>query len=146
MLYSKFQFLSDIPHINSFIVIIVGIIILFYGVKLLFKATLPIVFDKTKGAFWKGREELDHTYNRNIPDKYVNLDRVHALQIVTDFNEMHNYYSYQLNLILFNGKRVMIVNHGNQYALQLDAQKLAYFLKKPLWDASEYYNYPPSIY
>ena len=45
------------------------------------------------------------------------------------------YYSYELNLVLEDGSRLNVIDHGNVEAIRADAQKLAAFLGKPLWDA-----------
>ena len=46
------------------------------------------------------------------------------------------YYSYEMNLVLNDGKRLNVVDHGNQAKLREDAQTLATFLNVPVWDAT----------
>jgi len=45
--------------------------------------------------------------------------------------------SYELNLVLKDGSRRNLVDHGNLPALRDDARELAGFLIVPLWDATE---------
>jgi hypothetical protein len=46
-----------------------------------------------------------------------------------------SYYSYELNLVLDDGSRINVVDHGNLERLRSDAQTLSQFLGKPVWDA-----------
>ena len=45
--------------------------------------------------------------------------------------------SYELNVVLQDGSRRNVVDHGNLDALRADARELAMFLVVPLWDATE---------
>ena len=100
--------------------------------------TKPIVFDRARGSFWVGHGASE----QNLP-----LQQIHALQMVSEFctsrsssfdddhSRSSSYYSYELNLILPNGQRINVIDHGNYNALREDAETLASFLKRPLWDA-----------
>ncbi len=46
-----------------------------------------------------------------------------------------SYYSYELNLVLNDGSRINVVDHGNLKRLRSDTQTLSQFLGKPVWDA-----------
>jgi hypothetical protein len=48
----------------------------------------------------------------------------------------NSYYSYELNLVLDDGSRINVVDHGNLDRLRSDAQTLSRFLDKPVWDAT----------
>ncbi len=48
-----------------------------------------------------------------------------------------SYYSYELNLVLDDGSRINVVDHGNLDRLRGDAQTLSRFLDKPVWDATQ---------
>jgi len=76
------------------------------------------------------------------------LEDVHALQVIAECcsrRQTHSsgrtttvaHFSYELNLVLGNAKRVNVVDHGNLPKLRKDAQALAEFLDKPVWDAPE---------
>jgi hypothetical protein len=47
----------------------------------------------------------------------------------------NSYYSYELNLVLNDGSRINVVDHGNLKQLRSDTQTLSQFLGKPVWDA-----------
>ena len=97
----------------------------------------PIVFDKASGYFWKGRK-----FPQDVPDprslkNVVQIGQIHALQLLAEYvrGSKSSYYSYELNLVLEDGKRLNVVDHGNQTKLREDAKTLSQFLGKPVWDA-----------
>ena len=45
-----------------------------------------------------------------------------------------SYYSYELNLVLEDGARLNVVDHGDLKALQADAEILSEYLQVPVWD------------
>ena len=47
-----------------------------------------------------------------------------------------SFYSYELNLVLADGSRVNVVDHGNLPRIRRDAAMLAGFLGVPLGDAA----------
>ncbi len=115
---------------GSIFVAVGGFMYYFYG--------RPIVFDKMKGFYWKGWKKPDHTTARVATNNVVPLSEIYALQLIKEFvrSDKISYYSYELNLVLRNGTRVNIVDHGNGRILKEDAQQLSSFLGKPLWDVS----------
>ena len=66
------------------------------------------------------------------------LSAIHALQLVSEHvrGNKSSYWSYELNLVLGDGSRINVVDHGNLDQLRADAQTLAGFLNKPVWDAT----------
>jgi hypothetical protein len=64
------------------------------------------------------------------------LEDIHAIQLLSEYvrRSKSSYYSYELNLVLNDGKRLIVVDHGNLTRLQEDAKKLLEFLGKPVWD------------
>lgn len=118
--------------------LLIGTIFAGAGFYMLYRACTPIVFDKRKGYFWKGRTEPDETFDKDNIKTMVQLDRIHALQIISErcSSENRSYYSYELNLVLDDGKRINVVDHGKLKVLRNDAEKLSQFLEKPLWDAT----------
>jgi hypothetical protein len=68
---------------------------------------------------------------------FARLEEIHALQLVAENCRSDNdtYRSYELNLILKDGKRINVVDHGNESKLREDAQTLSRFIEKPVWDA-----------
>ena len=68
----------------------------------------------------------------------VRLNGVHALQLISEYvrGNKSSFYSYELNLVLDDGSRVNVVDHGALARLRDDARTLARFLGRPLWDAT----------
>jgi hypothetical protein len=98
----------------------------------------PAVFDKQRGEYWKGRMSPAEASNRHTIKQRVTLDRIHALQLLAEHctSDDSSYYSYELNLVLKDATRLNVVDHGNRALLRKDAEELAKFLGRPLWDAT----------
>jgi hypothetical protein len=107
------------------------------GGGLFYYFTTPIVFDKKKAFFWKGRKKPDDDFLISTVKNFAMFEEIHALQLVSEDCESddNSYRSYELNLVLKNGKRINVVDHGNETRLREDARTLARFIEKPVWDA-----------
>lgn len=114
-----------------------GLVFASLGWYMFFRQMRPFVFDKQEGFIWKGRKPAEMRTNETT-DKYVRLESVHALQIIAEYmsGKGGGYYSYELNLVLKNGNRINIIDHGCRKKLAEDAEVLAEFLGIPLWDAT----------
>ena len=113
-----------------------GVIFAVIGAVLLYFGTMPVVFDRGKGAFWRGRKNPDQVIDKKALKHFCRLEDVHALQLVSEFiSGKDTYYSYELNLGFKDGKRINVVDHGNPDRLRGDANTLSAFLNVPLWDA-----------
>lgn len=110
------------------------------GACQLYFLKVPIVFDKQKGILWKGRNEPDEVFDREEFKFLVEFENVHALQLIfeasTDEAGNIQFYSYELNLVLKDGKRINLVDHGDVKKIREDAKTLSEFLDKPVWDAT----------
>jgi hypothetical protein len=103
-----------------------------FGAVQLWSGTEPIVFDRTRGLFWKGRAAP-----RPDVGGCVHLKSVHALQVISEYHGgKGSYTSYELNLVLVDGTRVNVVDHGDLARIRKDGASLAEFLGVPLWDPS----------
>lgn len=129
-LLTSFSFSNILPIFFGFIFVAAGGFMWYFG-------TAPIVFDKYKECFWKGRKGPDEVANTNELKNFASLPDIYALQIISELctAKDSSYYSYELNLVLTNGRRINVVDHGNIKCLREDAQTLSQFLGKPLWDA-----------
>lgn len=116
--------------------LLIGVVFTCIGGALLYFGTAPIVFDRRRGFFWKGRTAPHETMNKQALKNCVELDRIHALQLMSEYcrSDKSSYYSYELNIVLPDGGRVNVVDHGNPGKLREDAATLAEFLEKPVWD------------
>ncbi len=125
---------------HAFVSLLGGLIFAGAGGFFLYTGTQPIVFDKEKGLFWKGRPLPVKNLNRNTLQSTIQLKHIHALQIIMEYQEDTNdsqpYYSYELNLVLDDSQRINVVDHGDAERLKKAATALADFLEKPVWDAT----------
>jgi hypothetical protein len=115
-----------------------GLVFAAIGGGLLRSGTKPIAFDIQLGFFWKGRNPPPYSFGAE-PKEAIALPHIHALQIVSEHcsSSKSSFMSYELNLVLRDGSRRNVVDHGNIEGLRADARELAIFLAVPLWDATE---------
>lgn len=103
------------------------------GIGLYFYLTTPIVFDKNKQMFWKSRNSPKGYDLTSAEQKSIKLSEIYALQLLEEM--VDDCLSYELNLVLKNGERRNVIDHGDLIELRQDAQKLSLFLSVPVWDA-----------
>lgn len=132
--------LTQIFESNEWLPVLAGIVFFLIGGAFFRKSVRPIVFDKTKGMYWKGKKapQVDSTGNNTMKDT-VRLSQIHALQIISESVSKSNnksYRSYELNLILKDASRLNVIDHGKVTKVRGDADKLSAFLGIPVWDIS----------
>jgi hypothetical protein len=121
--------------VDALMPMLIGLIFALAGGALLYFGTAPIVFDTRQGCFWKGRQRPEQAIDKRLLKNFARLEEIHALQIISEYcSGKNSFYSYELNLVLKDGKRLNVVDHGNLASLREDANKLAQFLGRPLWD------------
>jgi hypothetical protein len=122
----------------SFVPLFLGLVFAIAGGAMWYFGAAPIVFDKSRGEYWKGRVAPYEASNRRNLDHYAKLDQVHAVQLISEHlqSDKSSYYSHELNLVLGDGTRMNVVDHGDRSRLRDDAQTLAAFLERPVWDAT----------
>ncbi len=133
-----FGFLSSGETDNEALLpVIIGILFGFAGALLLISGTTPIVFDKGVGYFWRGRKSPQEVSDIAAIKKCAPLDQIHAIQLVSEWvhSSKSSYYSYELNLVLEDARRITVIDHGNLRWIREDAKKLSEFLGKTVWDA-----------
>lgn len=123
---------------------IIGLAFFLSGFFMMRSWLMPRVFDKDKRLYWKGWKApflgIDEDKNKN--KKYCDLKDIQAIQIIRERVRSHNrsgsrsYNSYELNIVLSDGSRINVVDHGNGARLRSDAKKLAEFLGVPLLDSN----------
>jgi hypothetical protein len=129
---------QEAPALTMIFPVLIGLVFAGIGGGILYFGLAPIVFDKRRGEYWKGRVAPYEASNRDGIKHYAKLEGVRALQIISERCQSKNssYYSYELNLVLEDGSRKNVIDHGNLERLRADAEKLAAFLGKPVWDAT----------
>lgn len=117
--------------------LLVGLIFAVAGGSLYYFGTKPIVFDKNSGHFWKGRIDPNVAFNKDSVKVWTRLEQIHALQLISEYcsGSKSSYYSYELNLVLNDGERINVVDHGKLNKIQDDANRVSGFLEKPVWNA-----------
>ena len=119
-----------------------GLVIMIVGGSVLYFCSAPIVFDRRRGFFWIGRKNPEHVFNKGTLKHFAELEQIHALQLISKLVvtgsqlDYSRYFSYELNLVLEDGKRINVLSQGDQDSLREDAETLAAFLDKPIWDAT----------
>jgi len=124
---------------NSFniIIFVICIILILAGILLYLFNTKPIIFDKNKGYIWKGKIK-DYPYQiiENNKIKCISLNQIYAIQLLR--SSLRWVVSYEINLILKDGKRYDVLGHYNLEKIKKDAETLSKFLRIPLWDITYY--------
>jgi hypothetical protein len=112
-----------------------GTIFFLAGFFILRSFMTPRVFDLDIGYYWKGRKS-PNMYSKKT--EKCQLEDIHAIQVLEEYcrGDKSSYYSYELNLVLKDGSRMNVVDHGKLKLIKEDAQKLAQFLNIPVWDTT----------
>jgi hypothetical protein len=122
-----------------------GTIFFLVGFFIMRSWTTPRVFDKRSGYFWRGRQQpIRGMRQETNPDKraHCKLEEIYAIQVLREHcsssssNGSSSYYSYEINLVLEDGSRINVVDHGKLRLIAQDSQALADFLDVPCWDAT----------
>lgn len=123
--------------------ILIGLVFVAVGGGMYYFGTMPVVFDRGTGHYWRGRTPPDLMPDRNAATNWVDLKDIHALQLLSEWCRSSSsngggssYYSYELNLVLRSGDRINVVDHGKIRRLRTDAERLSRFLDVPIWDAT----------
>ena len=123
---------------------LVGLLVGGTGVVMKRVAGRPSVLDRRLGWYWMGPTPRDAADVERRKDAVLIKD-VHAVQYLEKWFERFDspaagstsHFSYEINLVMHDGSRVNVVNHGGQSCSLLPAaSRTARFLDVPLWDAS----------
>ncbi|MDD5644044.1 MAG: hypothetical protein PHO00_01175 [bacterium] len=117
--------------------VFIGLVFAAVGAIMLYFGTAPIVFDKQIGYFWKGRKDPLKFFDSESPKWFASIKDIHSFQLISEYcrGDKNSYYSYELNLVLEDGSRRNVIDHGNLKRIREDAAKLSAFLGKPVWEA-----------
>ncbi len=114
-----------------------GVFFFLLGLGMFYFSSIPLVFDRQRRLFWRGWREPAHAYNATGARGAIHFDQVHAIQLLKEIIRAKNgpYASYELNLVLKDGTRAGVVDHGDLERLREDAARLSRFIDRPVWDA-----------
>ena len=94
--------------------------------------SVPIVFDRSYRAFWRDRRRPEQLAEpAELLGRYTPFDEIAALQLLSErcsSSKGGRFFSHELNLVLRDGSRVQVVDHGSAAALRREAAVLAEFL------------------
>jgi len=115
---------------------------LFVGATLymIYKLSEGIVFDRKRGVYWKGQKEPSRVSLSNKGGKHTRISEIHAIQLLAELcngGKNADFYSFELNLVLKNGQRLSVIDHGNEQKIRNDCNMLAKFLSVPIWEYAE---------
>lgn len=118
--------------------LVIGLTFAGAGVFLYREFCSPVVFNKDTREFTRKQPRFRKGGQGGAPSFPIDLQTIHALQIVREWvkSSDSSYYSYELNVVLSDGRRAGVVDHGNRGRLVSDADVLSAFLGVPLWDGS----------
>ncbi len=122
------------PSLFNFASLLFGFIFAFAGTYMAFYLFVPRVFDRQIGFYYKSYKFRPHQkYLKN----QFRLNDIIAVQIIgeTIRDEDGAYGSFELNLILTDGSRRNVVDHGNLKSIIDDAHIVSDFLNVPIWHA-----------
>ncbi|OZV68659.1 cytochrome b family protein [Winogradskyella aurantia] len=125
---------ADIPVL---LLLIVGGVFTMAGLLMFYHFYKPIVFDKTSGFYLKGYNTNNATTKKSKTSEQIALNTVVALQIIGENvrGSKSSFNSFELNLVLKDGSRKNIVDHGSLKSIVDDADLLSTFLDIPIWHA-----------
>ena len=117
------------------LLLIIGLILVAGCGRIYFSGSEPIVFDKHKGYFWKGKKGLNRTTYEDPMQLNVMMNQIHAIQLISKKvgGGVDSFYSYEVNLVLKEGKRLSVVDHPTSFLAKEDAQTLSTFLGVDIW-------------
>ncbi len=115
----------------------IGLVFASVGVGMWWSMARPRVFDMQDLWYWRGKRPTDRDAVEACKHA-APLDRVHAIQIISEHcrGNDSSYYSYEVNLVLHDGSRVNVIDHGSLKHIRKDAQTIADLIGVPVWDAT----------
>ncbi|MBA4369729.1 MAG: hypothetical protein C0403_19050 [Desulfobacterium sp.] len=126
----------DVLSFRTVVLLLGGVAMSTAGGYGFYSGTTPIVFDRSRRFFWKGRKEPDALSGTIHQKEHVRFENIHALQLVTNYSTDGRFdYMYEMNLVLNDGRRIHLVAQRNLINVRENAGTLSQFLERPVWDA-----------
>ncbi len=122
---------------NAIVIPLIGLGLMITGVLGLYCGTAPVVFDRRTGWFWKGRRVPDGSAKDRKIEQLARFDDIRAVQLIAERisgSQGRSWASIEINLVLGDGARINVIDHGNKAQVLADARTIAEFINKPIWD------------
>ncbi len=103
-------------------------------------AQKPFTIDPLRGVYYRGKMDMSAPATLD-PTKRGSTHDIHAIQLLSERVRSSSssgssaYRSYELNLVLKDGERVNVMDHGKEKAIEEAAQVIAGALNVPVWKA-----------
>lgn len=146
LLSQEIYLTQDWALLGPFLFLLLLFVLLFmFGAKYFMLHPIAI-FNKRKGLFKKRKENFDDFERINLihilmKEKVsAELGEVMAIQLLKEKvgkKKDLEFISYEINLVLNDGHRINVVNHGNEKAVIKQAKRLATFLGVELYAAKD---------
>ncbi len=127
---------------------LVGLLFVVAGLFFFNNARVRITIDRSYPAIWRGNIDPAKVMNPDSIDGYASLKKLHAIQVIQEDisrTDDKSFESYEINLVLHDGKRVHVIDHGDREKIIEQASQLADFLSVPLWDGCRFEEYESGI-
>ncbi len=121
--------------INNPLVLLVGLVFAGAGFFALISYK-KMTFEKLSGSYYRGKNLKQFDRSTNKMNQGM-LSDIHAIQLIREriSSDKSIYTSYEINLVLKNGERVNVMDHGSWSDIERSAKDLAGFLGVPIWQA-----------
>ena len=112
---------------------LISIIFLAISIFMGYESFKPNQFNKLTNRYTKGHQK--NVIKKNAID--IPLSKIIALQLIGEIVSGNDstYNSFELNIVMDDGKRFNVIDHGNLKSLIRDAEWLSEFLNVPIWHA-----------
>lgn len=129
----------DFAAIEWFLIIF-GLLFAGAGALMFYFFYMPRVFDKQLGIYYKAYKADIHHIKKDTKKKYIPLKSIIAIQLIGENvrSDKGSYNSFELNLVLDDGTRKNVVDHGSLKTIISDAEELSAFLNIPIWHAGAF--------
>jgi hypothetical protein len=134
--FESFQENGGFFRSDFLFIVLFGLIFFAAGSWLFYTFAKPVIFDRTKGMYWKGWKAPKGYLAQDSVKEGSRIGNIHAIQILAEFvrGDKSSYYSYELNLVMKDGSRMNVIDHGSAIKIREDAKILSEFLGVPVWD------------
>jgi len=121
----------------KWILILVGFIFTSAGGLMFYFFYMPRVFDKQLGIYYQTYKSKIYKTKKDQSHNYIPLKTIIAIQLIGEHirSNKGSYKSFELNLVLEDGSRKNVVDHGSLKSIIIDAEVISTFLNIPIWHA-----------